>query len=162
VNDTAPDPIIQLRLAHADDDDFILGLASRFAEFDLPPWRKRSETLAGVRRDIEHHLRTLPPGSHLYIAEDDVGERFGFLHLQTRRDFFTGAQNCHISDLVVAKAHEGQGAAGAMLAFAESWAKEHRCRHLTLGVFPGNERARALYEKHGFGVEILSMAKVVK
>ncbi|MGH8122554.1 MAG: GNAT family N-acetyltransferase, partial [Rudaea sp.] len=41
-------------------------------------------------------------------------------------------------------------------------AREHRCRYLTLGVFPGNERARALYEQHGFGVEILSMAKPIK
>jgi GNAT superfamily N-acetyltransferase len=155
-------PTIHIRLAHADDDDFILGLASRFAEFELPPWRKRNETLAGIRRDIEHHLRALPAGSHLFVAEDEYAERLGFLHLQTRKDFFTGAQNCHVSDIVVAKAHEGRGVAHAMLDFAESWAREHRCRHLTLGVFAGNERARDVYAKHGFGVEILSMAKVVK
>jgi ribosomal protein S18 acetylase RimI-like enzyme len=162
VNERASVSSIHVRLAHADDDDFILGLASRFAEFDLPPWRKRSDTIAGIRRDIEHHLRTLPPGSHLYVAEDDDAERVGFLHLQSRKDFFTGAHNCHISDLAVTKGHEGRGVARAMLDFAESWAKEHRCRHLTLGVFPGNERARAVYEKHGFGVEILSMAKTIK
>lgn len=162
MNETVPASSIHVRLAHADDDDFILGLASRFVEFELPPWRKRSETLAGIRRDIDLHLRTLPPGSHLYVAEDDDGERLGFLHLQTRKDFFTGAQNCHVADLVVAAAHEGRGAAGAMLDFAESWAKEHRCRFLTLGVFPHNERARAVYEKHGFGVEMLSMAKPIK
>lgn len=162
MNEAASDSSIYVRLAHADDDDFILGLTPRFVEFDLPPWRKRSETLAGVRRDIEHHLRTLPAGSHLFVAEDEIGERLGFLHLQTRKDFFTGAQNCHISDLVVAAEFEGRGAAGAMLDFAEAWAKEHRCRHLTLGVFPSNEHARAVYEKHGFGVEILSMAKLIK
>lgn len=158
----APASSIYVRLAHADDDDFILGLISRFVEFDLPAWRKRGETAAGIRRDIEHQLRTLPAGSHVYVAEDDNGERLGFLHLQTRTDFFTGAQNCHISNIVVAAAHEGRGAAGAMLDFAEAWAKEHRCRHLTLGVFPGNEHARAVYEKHGFDVEILTMAKVVQ
>jgi ribosomal protein S18 acetylase RimI-like enzyme len=163
VNDPTPTPAsVRVRLAHADDDDFILGLVARFVEFDLPPWRKRSETLAGIRRDVEHHLRTLPAGSHLYVAEDDDGERVGFLHLQTRKDFFTGAQNCHVSDIVVAAGHEGRGAAGAMLDFAESWAKEHRCRHMTLGVFPGNAHARAVYEKHGFGVDILSMVKLIK
>jgi ribosomal protein S18 acetylase RimI-like enzyme len=162
MNDVEPDSNVHVRLAHADDDEFILSLAERFTEFELPVWRKRGETLAGIRRDIEHHLRDLPPASHLFVAEDDAGEPLGFLHLQTRRDFFTGAPNCHISDLVVASEHEGHGAASAMLNFAEAWAKEHRCRHLTLGVFPGNERARALYERHGFGVEILSMAKPVK
>jgi ribosomal protein S18 acetylase RimI-like enzyme len=137
-------------------------LADRFAEFELPAWRGRRETLAGVRRDIAHHLATLPPASHLFVGEDDAGEPLGFLHLQTRKDFFTGAQNCHIADLVVAKEHEGRGVARALLDFADTWAKDHRCRFLTLGVFPNNERARALYERHGFGVEILSMAKAVK
>lgn len=153
---------VHVRLAHADDDEFILGLAERFCEFELPPWRKRTETLAGIRRDIEYHLVKLPAASHLFVAEDDAGEPLGFLHLQTRKDFFTGTQNCHISDLAVAPEHENNGVASAMLRYAESWAKEHRCRHLTLGVFLGNERAKKLYEHNGFGVEILTMVKLVK
>lgn len=151
-----------VRLAHADDDEFILALAARFVDFELPAWRKRSETLAGIRADIARHLRELPPASHLYVAENEDAERLGFLHLQTQKDFFTGALNCHISDLVVAPQFDGQGVGSALLAFAERWAKEHRCRHLTLGVFPGNARAHALYERHGFGVETLRMSKVVK
>jgi ribosomal protein S18 acetylase RimI-like enzyme len=162
VSESASTSSIHVRLAHADDDDFILGLIPRFVEFDLPAWRKRRETAAGIRRDIERQLRTLPAGSHLYVAEDEDGERLGFLHLQTRTDFFTGAQNCHVSNIVVAAAHEGRGAAAAMLEFAEAWAREHRCRHLTLGVFPNNERAIAVYRRHGFDVEILTMAKVVQ
>jgi len=162
MNYPAPEIEVHIRLAHADDDEFILALAGRFAEFELPPWRKRAETLAGIERDIEHHLRTLPPASHLFVAEDDDAMQLGFLHLQTRKDFFTGALNCHIADLVVAAEHEGRGTASAMLRFAEAWAKEHRCRFLTLGVFPNNERARRLYEHHGFGVEILSMIKPVR
>ena len=118
--------------------------------------------LAGIERDIEHHLRVLPPASHLFVAEDEDATPLGFLHLQTRKDFFTGALNCHISDLVVAAEQEGRGVAAAMLRFADEWAKEHRCRFLTLGVFPNNERARKLYEHHGFGVEILSMVKPVR
>jgi len=65
MNDNAPKTEVYVRLAHADDDEFILSLARRFAEFELPPWRKRAETLAGIERDIEHHLRVLPPASHL-------------------------------------------------------------------------------------------------
>jgi ribosomal protein S18 acetylase RimI-like enzyme len=162
MNDQQPETDVYVRLAHADDDDFILSLAGRFAEFELPSWRKRAETLAGIRHDIERHLRTLPPASHLFVAEGEDARPLGFLHLQTRKDFFTGALNCHISDLVVGSEHEGRGVASAMLRYAEEWAKEHRCRFLTLGVFPNNERARKLYEHHGFGVEILSMAKPVR
>ena len=90
------------------------------------------------------------------------GQRVGFLHLQTTTDFFTGASNCHISDLAVATGHDGKGVGGALIAYAERWAREHHCRHVTLAVFPGNARARALYAKHGFGEEMIRMAKAVK
>jgi ribosomal protein S18 acetylase RimI-like enzyme len=159
---TDSDSTPHIRLARADDDDFILALAERFVSFELPRWRKRSETLAGIRADIARHLRELPAASHLYVAEDEDATRLGFLHLQTHKDFFTGVLNCHISDLVVAPDHDGKGIGSALIAFADRWAKEHRCRHVTLGVFPGNERARQLYERHGFGVEQLRMTKAMK
>ena len=72
------------------------------------------------------------------------------------------ARPARAHDLVVAPESDGKGIGSALLAFAERWAKEHRCRYLTLGVFPANERARALYERHGYGVETLRMAKSVK
>jgi ribosomal protein S18 acetylase RimI-like enzyme len=159
---TKSETAIRVRLAHADDDEFILRLADRFVAFELPPWRKRNETLAGIRKDIDRHLRELPPASHLFVAEDEDGERLGFLHIQTQKDFFTGVLNCHISDLAVASERDGHGVGSALIAHAERWAKEHRCRYLTLAVFPGNERARALYERHGFGAETIRMAKPVK
>jgi len=185
---TQPDPDYapHIRLAHADDDDFILSIAERLVGFDLPSWRKRSETLAGIRADIARHLRELPAASHLFVAEVEVGdsrprashggraedaprtasgevtERVGFLHLQTQKDFFTGVLNCHIADLVVASQHDGEGVGSALVAFAESWAREHRCRHMTLAVFPGNKRARILYERHGYGDELIRMTKPLR
>lgn len=158
----APDSSPHVRLAHADDDDFILELAERLVAFELPAWRKQKETLAGIRADIGRHLRELPAASHLFVAEDEAGARLGFLHLQTQKDFFTGVLNCHIADLVVAADHDGEGVGSALIAFAERWAKEHRCRHVTLSVFPGNRRARDLYERHGYGDELIRMAKALK
>ena len=151
-----------IRLAHADDDEFILALAARLVDFELPAWRKRNETLAGMRNDIARQLRELPPATHLFVAEDEDGQRLGFLHLQTQKDFFTGVLNCHIADVIVAPEHDGKGIGSALIKFAERWAKEHRCKHVTLAVFPGNKRAQALYERHGFGVETLRMCKAVK
>jgi ribosomal protein S18 acetylase RimI-like enzyme len=161
---TTPDPVStpHVRLAHADDDEFILALAERLVAFDLPAWRKQKETLAGIRADIARHLRELPAASHLFVAENEEGERLGFLHLQTQKDFFTGVLNCHIADLVVAPDHDGKGVGSALIAFAERWAREHRCRHVTLSVFPGNRRARELYERHGYGDELIRMAKALK
>jgi len=153
---------IRIRLANADDDDFILGLVARFVEFELPPWRRRGECAKGIRDDLARHLAEQPPGSHVFVAEDDAGARVGFLHLQSVSDYFTGAQNCHVADVAVAPEQEGRGIGSALLAHAEDWARQHRCRHLTLAVFPGNARARALYERHGFGVDLLRMAKPIR
>ena len=151
---------IHIRLADADDDDFILGLVNRFVEgFELPAWRRRGECADNIRLDLARNLSVQPPGSHVFVAENDDGERVGFIHLQTVKDFFSGAQNCHISDLAVDKSHDGEGVGRALLAYAERWAREHRMRHLQLAAFPGNQRAIDMYEGHGFGVETLRMVK---
>ena len=152
---------LTIRPAAPGDHAFILGLAGRFVAFDLPPWRPHGETAAGVHRDIERHLRERPDSSRFFVAETPDGTRAGFLHLQSTIDFFTGAANCHISDVAVAEGLDGRGIGSRLLAFAETFAKGRGCRFVTLSVFPGNERARALYERCGYGVEILRMAKPV-
>ena len=145
-----------------DDEDFILGLVPRFVDFTLPAWRKRHECIEGIRADLVHHLDDQPPNSFLFVAEDEDGEPVGFLHLQKTQDFFNGRTNCHISDLAVAPGHEGQGVGRALLAHAEDWAREHRCALMTLAVFPGNERARALYEASGYDTDLLRLAKPLR
>lgn len=155
------EPILLIRLAD-DDDDFILSLVPRFVEFPLPSWRKPDECKTGIREDLLKHLEHQPPNSYLFVAEDASGERAGFIHLQRTEDFFTGRSNCHISDLAVAPSHERSGVGTALIAHAETWAREHHCALVTLAVFPGNERARALYEANGFAPDLLRLAKAVR
>jgi ribosomal protein S18 acetylase RimI-like enzyme len=157
-------PSFEIRPATPDDTGFILSLAPRFVGFALPKGRRKRETLAGIRADIERALRDAPPADHFFVAEEAGAEpeRVGFLHLQVQRDFFSGARACHISDLAVATGKDGRGIGFALLAHAETWAHGHRCKLLTLGVFPGNTRARALYERAGFTTELLRMTKPVR
>lgn len=154
-----PDSEIRVRAARGTDRAFILGLVPRFVAFELPPWRDRDESAEGVRIDLQKHLDERPDVSHLFVAETDAGEPAGFVHLLQTVDFFTGAPNCHISDLAVAPGMDGRGIGARLLEHAEAWAKRNGCRFMTLGVFPGNARARALYERHGYGIELLRMAK---
>lgn len=155
----AGDIELLVRSASADDDEFILSLVPRFVEFDLPRWRKRHVVADGIRRDLLARLENPRPASFLFVAETDAGERVGFLHLQTMTDYFSGGLNCHVSDLAVAQGHDGRGFGQALLGWAEAFAREHRCERLTLGVFPGNDRARRTYEAAGFGIDMLRMAK---
>lgn len=153
---------IKIRVADAGDDAFILSLIARFVDFDLPTWRKRNDCAAGIRRDISNALREAPANEVLFIAEDESIERVGFLRLQKTRDFFSGKANCHISDLAVAPGHDGKGVGRALLACAHAWARKQRCTLITLAVFPGNARAHKLYERAGFGPDLLRMAKRVR
>jgi GNAT superfamily N-acetyltransferase len=155
------DTSLLIRLAE-DDDDFILALVPRFVDFTLPPWRRRHECIEGIRKDLLRHLEDQPANSYLFVAEDADGERVGFIHLQRTADFFTGRSNCHISDLAVLPQHEGNGVGQALLVHAEDWAREHHCQLVTLAVFPGNERARALYEHSGYALDLLRLAKSVR
>lgn len=152
-------PELHIRLARADDDEFIVGLAPRFAEFDLPAWRKQKDVVGWIHDDLLRTASNLPAGSHLFVAEDADYELVGMLHIQTTPDTFSNALNCHVADLACAPGHDGKGIGPALLAYAETWAKEHRCRHVTLNVFPGNARGIAMYERHGYGVELHRMAK---
>lgn len=156
------DPTLMIRLAEEEDDDFILEQVPRFADFALPPWRRRHECIEGIRNDLLRHLEDQPPNSYLFVAEDTDGERAGFIHLQRTTDFFTGRSNCHVSDIAVAPSHEGLGVGRLLLAHAEAWASEHQCQLVTLAVFPGNERARALYEAAGYATDLLRLAKPVR
>lgn len=153
---------ITIRPATSGDTDFILSLVPRFASFDLPRGRGKRETLAAIHADIERALREVPPGDHFFVVEATDGQPAGFLHLQVQRDFFSGLRACHVADLAVAPSREGRGIGRALLAHAEKWAKENRCKLLTLSVFPGNTRARALYERTGFASDLLRMAKPVR
>lgn len=156
----AGDIDLLVRSANADDDEFIFSLIERFVDFELPKWRRRNVVVEGIRRDLARNLEEPPAGSFLFVAEDDsTGERVGFLHLQTVTDYFTGHQNCHIGDIAVARKFDGKGIGKALLGYAEKFAKEHRYERLQLNVFPGNERARKLYEELGYGVDVLRLVK---
>jgi GNAT superfamily N-acetyltransferase len=154
------DTPLLIRLAE-DDDDFILALVPRFVDFTLPAWRRRHECIEGIRQDLLRHLEDQPANSYLFVAEGEDGERLGFIHLQRTADFFTGRSNCHVSDLAVVPEHEGNGVGKALLAHAEDWAREHHCHMVTLAVFPGNARARGLYEASGYAEDLLRLAKPV-
>ena len=150
---------VQIRPATPDDTDFILSLTPRFVAFELPKGRRKRETLAAIRADIEHALHEAPPGDHFFVGEDSERHRTGLLHLQVQRDFFSGKRACHVSDLATAPGHDGRGIGRALLAYAETWARKNRCKLLTLSLFPGNTRAHALYERNGFTADLLRMAK---
>ncbi len=150
---------ILIRPYTSTDRAFILALAPRFSEFELPAWRTHAEIDSATLRYLQKTLDQQPPESVIFVAEAEQTGPAGFIHLQIQTDYFTNETNGYISDLAVAPAFEGQGIARRLLQTAEDWAREHGFPRLSLYVFEGNTRARQLYAQCGFAPEITRYVK---
>lgn len=149
----------RIRTADAADDDAILALCARFAQAPLPRFRQRHAFLAHLRQDIAADLEDLPPGTVFLVAEDASGRCASFARVRLVTDSVDGTRNAHLADLAVAAAHEGRGAAQALLNAAEAFARAQHCAHLQLFAFPGHERALRLYRRAGFDTDMLRLVK---
>ncbi len=90
----------------------------------------------------------------MLIAELD-GQPAGCAFLVTLVDYFNERPHAHLSVLAVEKAAEGQGVGSALLAACEQWARSRGSDRLTLSALVTNARARALYERKGYGGEYI-------
>lgn len=95
----------------------------------------------------------------LLVAERAGGQLGGVIYLQQQVDYFRQRPHAHVGILVVGADVEGQGAAHALLAAAEVWARTQGLDMITLNVFAGNQRARAMYERQGYAPETLRYVK---
>ncbi len=139
------------------DRDFILGLAPRFAEFALPPWRRQDEVADGTRAQLDLALSQVNDRSVFAVCEDDEGVPLGFTWSYLVQDFYTGADIAKLSEIAVAQ--NGTGAATLLVEAFEAWARKLGCRLAILNVMEGNEHARAFYEGRGYGAEHTMMTK---
>jgi ribosomal protein S18 acetylase RimI-like enzyme len=168
---------IHVRSATPGDREFILSLVPRLVDFapsprrsgsgrapkdgaGLPPWRDAGQITATETRKLAESLDASHPDTAVFVAEE-AGERLGFVELWTLVDYFTDERHGHVSNIVVAHGAEGRGAGRALMEAAERWCRERRYRLLTLHVFEENRRARALYERGGFDVDMIRYAKVI-
>src|SRR5918998_5157498 len=153
---TDSDYKVSVRPARGDEDvDFILALVPRLMEFGPPPWYDAARNVATDLETIGYVLRETPANTAVFVAEDESGARLGFIHLNTTVDYFTREEVGHVSDVVVAPSAEGRGAGRALMAAGEVWARARGFRLLVLNAFASNTRARRLYERLGFGEDMV-------
>jgi GNAT superfamily N-acetyltransferase len=148
---------VRIRSAKPSDRAFILGLADRFAEFELPPWRTHDDVAVGTARRLDQALQAANDDSTVVIAESVAGERLGFAWLLLVEDFYTGRRVGKLSEIAVVR--DGTGAGAALIAYTEQWARAHGAPLLILNVMNGNAHARRFYQRHGFAAEYTMMVK---
>jgi len=149
------DSNIQTRPASIRDREFIIALLPRLEEFGPPPWREGSQMLATDIQVLSETLSNESPGTAIFIAEDDQGVALGFIHLQTGKDYYYKEAHGHIANLIVAPAGEGC----VLMEKGEEWARLQGFRWLTLSVFAQNLRAREIYQRLGYGEDIMKYVK---
>lgn len=152
---------ILIRAAREDDREFVVSLAERFAECDLPSWRTPGEVASGTRRWLDLAMSTPSDAKCILVAESD-GARLGFVFFHETEDFFTGETVGHVSDIGVAAEAEGRGVASRLMREAERWSAGRGHARIGLNVFAGNDRARRLYEHLGYTPETTKYLKPIE
>ena len=122
--------------------------------FDVPAWREKPELVAGDRRALEQWFEAPKADEAMFIAEAD-GRAAGCAYLVTLVDYFNERPHAHLSVLAVSADAEGRGVGTALIDRSVAWAKERGSDRLTLSALVTNSRARALYERKGFGGEYI-------
>lgn len=149
---------LQIRPATPADEAFIREVMPRLVEFGPPAWRDAAQLTATDLAVLLEAVRQPTPHRNVFIAEQD--QPLGLVHLTVNTDFYQ-QEHAHLADLVVATAAEGRGIGRALLDYAESWARTRGYSWLTLSVFAQNTHARAVYERAGFGQDIIKYVKVL-
>lgn len=157
----ALDDII-VRPARADDRAFLLRAVERLPEFGPPSWRTPAELVEGEARAVRGYFAAPPPGTTVFVATAGDGAPLGFVFLERTCDYFTGEEHGHVGIIAVAAPAEGTGVAKALMRAAERWGRDAGYRKLTLTVFDGNRRARAIYEHLGYRPETLRYVKLLQ
>jgi GNAT superfamily N-acetyltransferase len=141
--------VLTVRPAVAGDRSFVLEAVNRLSAFGVPGGRTKEEIVEGEARTLREFFDRADAPETLLIAEADGGA-CGFIFLEEKQDYFTLERHGHIGIVVVTVAAEGGGVGAALMREAEAWARSRGHGKLTLNVFDGNRRARAIYEHFGF------------
>lgn len=143
------DPPFRVRPARVEDAGALGVLSHLAAMTGAPAWmtiHSIEEETAFLRSLIEQ----ADPRRIILVAVDDDDRVLGGAGATRSND---DDSRVHINSIGVLPEAEGRGIARALLAAIEAWCREQGLTELTLDVYPGNERARRLYERSGFEIE---------
>ena len=101
-------------------------------------------------RDVADRLARLlaRPGQRFIVAEAE-GRLLGWVHVELA-DYVDSGTYAQIAGLVVDRAHRRQGIGAALMADAETWARQQGCPMMRLRSSSTRTRAHRFYEGLGY------------
>jgi ribosomal protein S18 acetylase RimI-like enzyme len=121
---------------------------------EWPP--ERSEELAEAQTDQLLPEGAQTPGMLLLMAETAQDGPVGYAWMALAGPDVARAW---VYDISIDEEQRGKGYGRALLNGLEQAAYEHGCSSICLNVFAGNDLARGLYERAGFHLTSIQMAK---
>lgn len=95
----------------------------------------------------------------IIVAVDFAETILGYVHLTETQDDVLGVALGYVSIIAVAESAGGKGIGRALMAAAETWARERGYPALVLDVFASNATARRFYAAQGFVEDSLRLRK---
>jgi len=151
---------VTIRPATPDDVAFIETLLPRLASTSVrPSYYTEEQMVTGTARHLRDALARSATDEILVVAIASDLKPVGFLWANTDRDYFTGEQHGYIEEVAVSE--DGGGFGRALMQHAEDWARSRGYRYISLSVRPANRRARSLYARRGYELEVEKMLKLL-
>jgi ribosomal protein S18 acetylase RimI-like enzyme len=151
------DDAIEFVQAGSGDAQAILPLMVAFNAFEGIAWEPQSKVAA-----FERLLRDPKLGFVLIARRHGSADVLGYGLATYNYDLEFAGVDAFITEIFVAEPHRGQGLGRALLDATVEKLREQGTTAVHLVVRPENERARALYEAHGFRlVPRVMMTKVL-
>lgn len=100
---------------------------------------------------MKRRLKSIRPQSQhaTFVAADPECGVVGWLHVSAIPLLEVGLR-AEINGLVVADGQRSRGAGWLLLQEAERWARDHKCKSMSVRSNVIRERAHGFYERHGY------------
>jgi GNAT superfamily N-acetyltransferase len=148
-----------LRDAQPEDASALKPLASRAYYTAAPEWAADRGNVEEWLTWIDDYFREPAAGQYVLVAEAKNNVIWGLAHVILFADPLESVPHPHLETLAVSPAAEGKGVASALIEGCVTRARKEGHPELTLHVYVGNDRARAVYERSGFQADWLKMRR---
>ena len=148
-----------IRPATPSDVAAILELLPRLAAFPIPPERRPEDLWRGDAELLRRWSVGEAPQCIVSVAVDGDQAIVGAAMAQMREELISHDPSAHLEVLVVRADVEGHGIGARLVEAIEEAVRNRGAASLTLHVFAGNARARAVYDRLGFAGELIRYIK---
>lgn len=158
--DVPAPPGLSLRPCRAADEPAVLALLPELADFALPPGRDPEPLWRSDAVLAQTVLHGGAPKSFLDLLVSEADDAVVGLALVTLRpELLSKAPSAHLEALVIHPDHRRQGLGAWLLDHCEARVRDLGAQSLTLHVFDRNARAKALYRRQGYDLELIRAVK---